>query len=810
LTSFRRRLALAALLCPWGLAPLANAQRLETGAPSPPAVGNRFTAERYEPVFEALRKLAPRGDSCAAVRNLPLQRDAIRFQFEGGTLCLAMPVEGRTIAVVFVGQGSVALTPPLAIERRELQRILGDSSVNARISAAALLFTDSTLSELKRQVTFGGGADAGRGSGVLHDALDRLVDGQEVLQPTLIMDLMNGEANGFFYAHVKREHGEDLMFSVDPADEEPVSLLRGGREGSKVQIVSAFRRAETLNDSTAEAAGAHDALRAEAYRIEARFSKGLGFSANTTVRLAVQRAGVRWVRLDLLSDLQVDTVRDEAGSALTFYRTKKSSALWVRFDTPARAGDTRSVHVAYHGDLIGYTSIVDRMTRWWPARVRQETSATPDRWFFVKSSYDWFPRYGHRAADVDLTFHTPQRYHLASIGRLVESHTEDDIETTHWTTESPADQVCFSVGELDEFKITDPRIPPVTVHSNDDAHRQLDKFFVSLQNRFGLSLWISRLISRGSPQQEVGADLANSLAFFTHVYGRPLFDRYYAAEIPFGYGQAFPGLIYLPVWTFQAVGDSGYDEILRAHEVAHQWWGIGVEPEGYRDAWLSEGFAEFSGLWYMQLVLQDNPKFFKHLEHWRREIRARRNDAPPIGIGWRAGQLNARDYTLMTYYKGAWVLQMLRNMMLDFRTMKENTFQAMMQDYYQQHKGKRATTRDFQRVVERYVGMPMDWFFDEWVNGTAIPKYILSWHADTAAHQSYALRIRIRQEDVPSDFVMPVPLRIELAGGGHAYVRVNVRGPVTEATLQLPAEPKELELNPLQSVLAEVKTEGWE
>src|SRR5207247_1560229 len=135
---------------------------------------------------------------------------------------------------------------------------------------------------------------------------------------------------------------------------------------------------------------------------------------------------------------------------------------------------------------------------------------------------------------------------------------------------------------------------------------------------------------------------ANSLAFCTRVYGPPLFDRYYAAEIPFGYGQAFPGLIYLPVWTFQAVSDSGYDEILRSHEIAHQWWGIGVEPAGYRDVWLSEGFAEFSGWWYMQIVLQDNAKFFKHLDHWRREIRARRNDAPPTGVGSRTGELHHR------------------------------------------------------------------------------------------------------------------------------------------------------------------------
>jgi hypothetical protein len=40
-------------------------------------------------------------------------------------------------------------------------------------------------------------------------------------------------------------------------------------------------------------------------------------------------------------------------------------------------------------------------------------------------------------------------------------------------------------------------------------------------------------------------------------------------------------------------------------------------------------------------------------------------------------------------------------------------------------------------------------------------------------------------------------------------VRLNVTGPLTEVTVELPAEPKRLELNPLQSVLAEVKEEGW-
>jgi hypothetical protein len=123
---------------------------------------------------------------------------------------------------------------------------------------------------------------------VLHDALDHLVDGREIVQPTLIAALMNGEPDGFFYAHVKRGHGEDLMFVVDPRGEEQVSLLRGGREGRRVQVISEFRRAEEPE--------ARENVRPDAYRIDATIAKGLDFAANTTVRLTARRAGVRWVR----------------------------------------------------------------------------------------------------------------------------------------------------------------------------------------------------------------------------------------------------------------------------------------------------------------------------------------------------------------------------------------------------------------------------------------------------------------------------------------------------------------------------------
>jgi len=324
---------------------------------------------------------------------------------------------------------------------------------------------------------------------------------------------------------------------------------------------------------------------------------------------------------------------------------------------------------------------------------------------------------------------------------------------------------------------------------------------------------LSRLLplSQQDPEKDVAGDVANSLAFFTRVYGPPLFDQYYATEILGWYGQAFPGLMYLSLATFNTVSESGNEETFRAHEMAHQWWGIGVEPAGYRDVWLSEGFADFSGLWYTQFILNDNDKFFKQLRQRREAIHARRNDAPPIALGGRVAETDVpADYSLVIYQKGAWVLHMLRNLMIDFRTMKEDAFTSMMQDFYRQYRGRRASTADFQRVVENHVGIPMDWFFREWVEGTAVPTYILSWRAEPPQNGHYPIHLRVRQEDVPPDFEMPVPIRIALAGGAEAFIRLTVRGPVTEGTFNLPGDPKEVELNPLESVLAQVKTEAWQ
>src|SRR5919106_3835350 len=98
----------------------------------PQSVLEQSGEDRYESAFDQLRKMAPRADRVATVRNLTLRRDVIEFRLEQGRLSLLTPVADRTVGAVFVGQGSVSFAPPLDVERAQLQRVLGDTILDAR------------------------------------------------------------------------------------------------------------------------------------------------------------------------------------------------------------------------------------------------------------------------------------------------------------------------------------------------------------------------------------------------------------------------------------------------------------------------------------------------------------------------------------------------------------------------------------------------------------------------------------------------------------------------------------------------------
>jgi aminopeptidase N len=263
--------------------------------------------------------------------------------------------------------------------------------------------------------------------------------------------------------------------------------------------------------------------------------------------------------------------------------------------------------------------------------------------------------------------------------------------------------------------------------------------------------------------------------------------------------------------TFQWTTSEGFDEMFRAHEVAHQWWGIGVRPATYRDWWLAEGFSEFSGWWYAARARGSLDMYRRRLEETRKAIIERRDRAGPVALGTRVGTTeHPEDYQLTVYHKGAWVLHMLRALLTDPDTGNDDAFTQVMSTFYQRHAGGVASTGSFQQVVEEVVGGSMDWFFEQWVFGTSIPTYVFSHRYEDQPDGRVKAVVRVRQENVPEDFQMIVPVLVDFGADGTALVRVRVVGPVTETELPLlPREPDRIVFNPDEAVLAETRTERW-
>ncbi len=744
----------------------------------------------YEEMFDRFMNLARPPQRAAAVKNLVVQRDVARFELQDGEMILLRPLRTRTSAALFLGKGVVSLTPPTTIEQEQLYRYYETKSLQKKFKRLFLIFADSTLPELESKLNFAAGPIRGDVEGEVSACLEYLSDKRGKYFDTDIMKtFLDDKQNGLFYAHFAEDKGEPMFFRINPDDVEELSVQRRAETSRfyKIpEVVCQFHKQEEYVAPSRVAEDKHF-IEINRYKIESTIANNLTFSASAEVEFKPLVAEQRWIYFSLFSDMEVDSAFWQSGEKAVFFKEKDNPVFWLQSEPPLTLNETRTFKIFYHGDLI-----------------RRDGD-----WFYIKAPSSWYPNYGSRkVAYFDMTFHTPKQFSFVSVGHLDSSKEKGEVVTTRWVTPEPIRQTSFNVGFFKKHEVEDKRLPPITVLMSAEGRREMEQVLA----RQGA-------LSGKNMEKQVGEDVANSMVFFQHVFGQAPVKHFYATEIPYLHGQAFPGLIHLSWTTFYQTDREGYDEIFRAHEVAHQWWGIGVDFETYHDQWLSEGLSTFAGLWYMQTVLRDNKKYFDRLKEYREAILNNRQylfgsgqEAGPIWLGSRTSSSTTEgDYDLIIYRKGAWVFHMLRNLLLDLKTMKEDAFTNMLRDFYQSYLGKKASTEDFQRVVEKHAGMNLDWFFKQWVYGTDIPTYHFSYKSEPASQGKYVVHCKIEQLDVPEDFQMIIPLAIDFGQDRFARVRVVAKGPLTRVDLPLmPLKPEKIAFNDIESVLCHVKNVKWE
>jgi hypothetical protein len=91
----------------------------------------------------------------------------------------------------------------------------------------------------------------------------------------------------------------------------------------------------------------------------------------------------------------------------------------------------------------------------------------------------------------------------------------------------------------------------------------------------------------------------------------------------------------------------------------------------------------------------------------------------------------------------------------------------------------------------------MDWFFRQWVYGTALPKYRFDYTVTPSDDGKWILKGSLTQSEVPPDFIPMVPLYADFDGTIARLGIIRVAGNVTTDNLQanLPKKPNKVAIN---------------
>jgi len=791
------------------------------------------------------------------VRETSFDRAAFHITLNDGTIAFTEDVAGRVTGAFFEGEGEVLLIPPDQVERASMALFTGAAILEERFVTAYFRFNDDTFVELQPSLRPADNAQefVSQWNETAHnlaqgDALRLLLSfsrllpkaGQKevpVADPATNEDRMlharvQGAKLGTFDLYFDSEANEQI-WAGQPKTVEGTTYYD---VWTSFSVNPAGRHTEAVS-AIAEEGGRPAAVNISRYKIQAEVRPPTQLNADASLQMEVNQGGERAVLFELSRFLQIKQVEAD-GQPVEFIHNQAvegtqlarrgNDLVAVVFPQPLRAGQRLELRFAYGGEVL---------------------SEAGGGLLYVGARGTWYPNRGLAMSNFDLEFRYPTDWTLLATGKRAnpsspagDGHEPAGEQVSRWISERPIPLAGFNLGKYSRVAAHAEDVT-VETYAASGVERTFPKspdqaIFQGLPTPEGLRTR-PMIITPPPPSparnaQQVADASARAIEFFARRFGPYPYSSLALTQMPGPLSQGWPGLIFLSSYSFltpaeksqlhMSQTDKTLGEKVIAHETAHQWWGDLVVWSGYRDQWIVEALANYSSL---MLLESENPTQFRAvMEKYRDDLLEKNKegvplmDAGPVTLGTRLSCSHfPLGYEAISYGRGTWLFHMLRYMMRDAERKgggrplnaadpQDEPFLRALRAVRERYQGKSISTRELQRVFEEelppslwYEGhKSLDWFYQGWVNGAAIPRFELQGVKYSDKAGSTAISGTILQKDAPNNLVTAVPVYAVVAGKTMLLGRIFADGGETPFRLTAPAGARKVVLDPHQTLLA--------
>ena len=808
---------------------LASALSAAVAAPSGSDIANQVRAAALDPT-QAYR-----------VHDLSIAKEDLRIYFNDGLLIFSKPVNGELVSAVFTadvegGDGEALLLPPFRGERLSLARFTQSPNLDEHLRAAVMIFTDGSGQALLDRITQeGGGKKVPELGPLLVDQWSTVLANIESgFELRLVQDLLTPQAgrSGLLLAALAGKKLGHLDLFYDLRSENQITAGRQDEaNGRRTYDLWASFPSRSYRNGTAKSP--EPLISEDRFQIEAALDADLRLTATVRTSIKVGGSGVRALAFEVSHAMNVTAARLDGQPAELLFADPTRGAVSDLQNGPflvippaeLAPSSTHVIEFEEQGAVI---------------------SPSGNDVYFVAARASWYPRGSTSLATFDLTFRYPKRLTLVTAGDVTEDRVDGDARVTRRVTPVRIRIAGFNLGDYvkaasapDSEKITGVH---VEVYGNRGLEAALQPKPQVVED-LPPTPTPRRPTRDGVPQhqepssitppppdplarlQAVAADISSSLQFYSGLFGPPPLKTLTVSPIPGGFGQGFPGLVYLSTLSYinpnqRPDADRGpreqlfFSDLIEAHEVAHQWWGNVVIPAGYQDEWLAEGLSNYSALLYLEKkkgvkAMEDVLEDYRDILVRKDSKGATTESAGPITWGFRLESgSNAAAWNNITYYKGAWIIHMLR------RRLGDDRFFKMLAELRRRYDSRTISTAQFAALVKEFVPprvpgsaakmFSVDAFFDNWVYATGVPTLKLSY---TAKGVAPAVKISgtIEQSDVDGDFSIEAPVEIAFAKGAPQVIWVETSNDGATFSATVKQAPVKVSIPGGRAVLAQKK-----